>query len=390
MKNIVTLILLSILLTISVSCITFTRPMSSNSPYTTPPQQPVSSSPAPEIELFNNSNTGAVDNNPTSPTTFSLTDTYRITSISDYHWNYGKGATPGTIGLKDSSGNTLGPWPATGTPGQGGVPNALWTAQPNIVLGPGTYTVVDSDPSTWSQNSLTKNQGMVFDVKGIKTSSMASNGNTTPTSTPSSSTVHTPLASPTPTTTGANILNILHQKDNVAITFQDLIRFKTWQRTGGGVTDFTEGTSDTWTEYHVPYNAAGAIQSMKITWNGTSFVGVSQSSNQEKLTGSFSPDGSVLNTLSYTYAENGAFGSSTNYAIILQNVPYKLDQYNNTDFSTQGSTVQNYVAHIEFHQVVFTSNNWKYVETTLVSPLWTGTGSQGTPGIRVNFIFLGK
>jgi hypothetical protein len=45
------------------------------------------------------------------------------------------------------------------------VPNANWTATPNIKLSAGEYTIIDSEPSTWSQNSESGNRGMCT-VKG--------------------------------------------------------------------------------------------------------------------------------------------------------------------------------------------------------------------------------
>ncbi len=102
--------------------------------------------------IFNNWNIAGVYNNPTRPTTFTLNQSYVITLIQNYHWNNAKGSTPGTIALKDQSGRIYGPWQAKGTPGQGGVPNANWNVYPNITLSAGTYTVIDSEPSTWSQN----------------------------------------------------------------------------------------------------------------------------------------------------------------------------------------------------------------------------------------------
>jgi len=126
-----------------------------------------------EIKIFNNGNIGGVDNNPTSPTTFTLTKTYKITLIEDYHWNYGQGASPGTIGLTDNDGNAVGTWNVTTKSGQGGVANAVWDAAPNVVIGPGTYTVVDSDPATWSQNSQSNNQGFTL-IKGVAATSAVS------------------------------------------------------------------------------------------------------------------------------------------------------------------------------------------------------------------------
>ncbi len=128
--------------------------------------------------IYSNGNAGGVYNNPTSPTTFTLTKTYNVMSISTYHWNSGRGAIPGTISLKDSRGNTIGTWTATGRAG-----NKYWDVTPNIKqLGPGTYTVIDSEPLTWAQNSETNNQGM-FIVKGTLATASATTpkpGATTP------------------------------------------------------------------------------------------------------------------------------------------------------------------------------------------------------------------
>jgi hypothetical protein len=94
----------------------------------------------------------AVQNGPTRPTRFRLTAPMRLDRISTYHWNHGRGATPGTIGLKTQDDTLLGPWPTTGTDGMGGVANANWYAKPGVVLAPGQYEVIDSNPKTWSTN----------------------------------------------------------------------------------------------------------------------------------------------------------------------------------------------------------------------------------------------
>lgn len=109
--------------------------------------------------IYDNGNIGGVMNAPTRPTTFSLGQPHVITKITNYHWNSGRGAALGTIALRDQGGRTYGPWPTTGRPGQGGVPNAYWDAAPNVTLPPGTYTVVDSDPSTWAQNGESQGSG---------------------------------------------------------------------------------------------------------------------------------------------------------------------------------------------------------------------------------------
>ena len=110
--------------------------------------------------VCNVENIYAVDNGPTAPATFTVNSPHLVTYIRNYHWNYARGATPGTIGLKDRDGKIYGPWQAGGLPGQGGVPDAYWEVFPNVVIPAGTYTVIDSDPSTWSHNTGTGGVGM--------------------------------------------------------------------------------------------------------------------------------------------------------------------------------------------------------------------------------------
>jgi hypothetical protein len=114
---------------------------------------------AQEKVLFDNGNIYTVYNNPTSPTKFTLSQPQVITTLVNYHWNYARGANPGTISLRDSSGKVYGPWSTKGSLGQGGVPNAYWTATPNAKLPAGEYTVIDSEPATWAQNSGSRNAG---------------------------------------------------------------------------------------------------------------------------------------------------------------------------------------------------------------------------------------
>lgn len=108
---------------------------------------------------FDNGNIGGVSNGPTQPTTFTLNEARILTLIQNYHWNSARGATPGTIALRGSDGRSYGPWQTVGTPGQGGVPNAYWTARPNEILPAGTYTVIDSNPASWSHNGQSGNRG---------------------------------------------------------------------------------------------------------------------------------------------------------------------------------------------------------------------------------------
>lgn len=112
------------------------------------------------VEVSNTDNIAWVENGPTAPTTFTISTPHLVTYIKNYHWNYGKGAAPGKIGLRDEQGRIYGPWQASGSPGQGGVQNANWEVFPNIVIPAGTYTVTDSEPSTWSQNAESGGRGM--------------------------------------------------------------------------------------------------------------------------------------------------------------------------------------------------------------------------------------
>jgi hypothetical protein len=124
----------------------------SAAPAATPPKPPV-----PKRAQIGN--IGGVTNGPKVPTTFSFTEPVRLVWLQTYHWNNARGATPGRIGLRHQDGTVYGPWPTRGLPGQGGVPNAYWRAEPGVVLKPGTYTVTDSDPSTWATNAEAGNKG---------------------------------------------------------------------------------------------------------------------------------------------------------------------------------------------------------------------------------------
>ncbi len=108
-------------------------------------------------EIFNNNNISGVSNNPHNPTEFTISDHYLITHIRTYHWNGGSGATPGTIALEDEDGHTIGQWQA----GEWGS-NRYWYVEPDIALSPGTYTIIDSDNSTWSHNSTSGFRGFAY------------------------------------------------------------------------------------------------------------------------------------------------------------------------------------------------------------------------------------
>jgi hypothetical protein len=129
----------------------------------------------PVFAIFDNYNTDAVLNGGKAPSFDTRTrkpkSRYCLVQIETYHWNNAKGAAPGTLGLTDitngANANVApGPWPAAGSPGQGNVPNADWTANvganPPVILD-GEYTVKDSSPNTWSGNAKSlRNFARVF------------------------------------------------------------------------------------------------------------------------------------------------------------------------------------------------------------------------------------
>jgi len=114
------------------------------------------------ILIFERNTLGAVENKPSNPTKFTLDRTYLITEIRTYHWNHGKGQAPGTIGIQDETGSVLKTMLASGEPGMWDVSDAYWKVAPNLVLPKGEYTILDSDPSTWSQNQETASQGIAW------------------------------------------------------------------------------------------------------------------------------------------------------------------------------------------------------------------------------------
>ncbi len=107
----------------------------------------------PETErIFYNGNIAAVQSGPQNPTEFTLDRARHITSMNNYHY-YNQGALPGTISLKHEDGTVYGPWQTAGRVGQGNVLNAYWDCYPEVTIKAGKYTVIDSDPDTWSHNS---------------------------------------------------------------------------------------------------------------------------------------------------------------------------------------------------------------------------------------------
>ncbi|MBX7054058.1 MAG: hypothetical protein K1X36_03805 [Pyrinomonadaceae bacterium] len=114
--------------------------------------------PASVRTLFNSGNDYGVANGG-KPPVFTLKATTVITQIISYHWNNGQGAPGGTITLMNTNGDKFGPWQVSVRA------NVYWEVNQQIKLPAGTYTVFDSDPATWAQNSQSGGHGMVT-IKG--------------------------------------------------------------------------------------------------------------------------------------------------------------------------------------------------------------------------------
>jgi tetratricopeptide (TPR) repeat protein len=117
-----------------------------------------------EQRIYYNGNNGGVMNSPSAATTFRTDQPWLVTYIMAYHYNGGRGQTPGTIGLRHQDGTMYGPWQVSGRPSQGSQTNLYWECRPNVVIKPGMYTVIDSHPLSWSWNS--ESGGGMVEIKG--------------------------------------------------------------------------------------------------------------------------------------------------------------------------------------------------------------------------------
>ena len=111
-----------------------------------------------EEMVWDNWNKISVGSAPSKPTVFTLNEDTYVSRIENYHYQ-NRGVKPGTIGLKSQSGKVYGPWQAHGMIGQGGVMDAVWIVRPNTTIPAGTYTLLDSDNGSWSQNSSSGGAG---------------------------------------------------------------------------------------------------------------------------------------------------------------------------------------------------------------------------------------
>jgi tetratricopeptide (TPR) repeat protein len=116
--------------------------------------------------IFNSWNGDSVDNNPTSSASFTISEPHLITYIDTYHYNSGQGASAGgTISLKRDDGEIFGPWTVRAESSSGAA-NAWWKCLPYVVIPAGTYTIIDSEPETWSKNPTSNGCGF-SKIEGI-------------------------------------------------------------------------------------------------------------------------------------------------------------------------------------------------------------------------------
>lgn len=119
----------------------------------------------PSTYLLNISNGLVVTGGGKAPS-FTIESPHIITEMYSYNYGDGDGSpAAGTLALQAADGTLHGPWQCTADEGQGGVPNALWFAYPDEEIPAGTYTVVNSNPGTWSHNEESGGLGFCY-VKG--------------------------------------------------------------------------------------------------------------------------------------------------------------------------------------------------------------------------------
>lgn len=111
------------------------------------------------VAALNNENGLAVSNGPTGGNPqLTLATAAKLEVVRTYHWNNAKGAAPGQLWLEGGPNKQkYGPWPATV------LSKFYWQATPtNVYLPAGTYTVFDSEPTTWSYNAQSGNKGFTL------------------------------------------------------------------------------------------------------------------------------------------------------------------------------------------------------------------------------------
>ena len=120
--------------------------------------------PVAPVQLYTISNQDSVQPGATAPSRFTVASgSVNIRSLTTYHSLSSHAlSSTGQVSLRDANGKTYGPWQTIGRTGAGDRANAIWFAPIDVVLPAGTYTVIDSDPYTWSANAGTGGAGMFW------------------------------------------------------------------------------------------------------------------------------------------------------------------------------------------------------------------------------------
>lgn len=108
------------------------------------------------VLIWKAGNDGGIEGvNGTSPVVYHDT-TYFVTEVCTYHSDgSGNNMGPaGTISLQAEDGTIYGPWQTTLRS------DVYWIANPDQDIPAGNYTLIDSNPATWAQNSGSNGQGM--------------------------------------------------------------------------------------------------------------------------------------------------------------------------------------------------------------------------------------
>ena len=296
--------------------------------------------------LWTNTNVKGVSSGPTVDTTFTLSEEHKITKVRTYHWNGGQGVSgAGTISLQSSGGATYGPYTATGTDGQDGATNAYWDCTPNVELAAGTYTIIDSDNSTWSQNSSSGNAGIAW-VYGYATG--------------------------TGSTGDGTALENLHKCGYVSV----FVFGEHYSSTGYELSSGSLGMS-CWMSFS---NISGRYLTVSgtVVWDGTSFTVDWQNDDGSAtldITGEVSTDGTSISNVTAIFKYTGVADDHDEIITNSNSVPLITDRNGywpvgsswpdelNMLFEVTGSSVQNYITKLMAEGSDYSYTNWNSTDT---------------------------
>ena len=275
-----------------------------NEPNAADPNQSTVSPTAPADEdiIFSNDNILGVFNNPTEATQFTTNRSYRVTSIRNYHWNNGQGTSGGgSIGLRAANNAPIGSWYCTSFNGQNNTPNAYWYCTPFVDIPAGTYTIEDSEPATWANNSASGDAGISI-VRGIPIAEIPiSDPNDA--NEPNEPEPNTPSEMPTEMTVGMYV-------EGTFTTDFHRFPFSVNPNNSGESTDTGGGS------------VGFGCERCEVEWTGNSFVA---ENDHTRITGTISADGqTVVEAYGVRKDRTRTYGGYTEaYELKLSNVPLR-------------------------------------------------------------------